>query len=190
MELSSRWRKDLTWRCFLAAAITIVVVQSAILICKGVGECYELKYGSLIFFEVSVGVILGQKGGLEGLVVALPICKGMEECYELTCLVPVIDAWPDPAWHPPLHICPLQQAYPAHYEQVWAVGILAIIVGYIACLFTSFNTWVCLVSGGGDGDADLCVGADVGFEKQVERAMSQGPRRWLLPVHILHDLGV
>lgn len=55
MELSSRWRKDLTWRCFLAAAITIVVVQSAILICNGVGECYELKYGSLIFFEVGVG---------------------------------------------------------------------------------------------------------------------------------------
>jgi hypothetical protein len=39
----------------------------------------------------------------------------------------------------------LQQQYPAHFEQVWAVGILAVIGGYVACLFTSFNTWICLV---------------------------------------------
>jgi hypothetical protein len=52
MEISTRWRKDLTWRCFLAAAITVVVVRSAIQICSGYGACYELKYGSLIFFNV------------------------------------------------------------------------------------------------------------------------------------------
>ncbi|GAX84673.1 hypothetical protein CEUSTIGMA_g12094.t1 [Chlamydomonas eustigma] len=88
MEISTRWRKDLTTRCFLACAITIVVVQAAILICNGYGECYELKYGSLIFFN---------------------------------------------------------QQYPAHFEQIWAAAILAVIGGYVSCLFTSFNTWICLV---------------------------------------------
>ena len=38
-----------------------------------------------------------------------------------------------------------QQAYPAPYEQVWAFGLLAVVGGYVGALFTSFNTWVCLV---------------------------------------------
>ena len=38
-----------------------------------------------------------------------------------------------------------QQEYPARFEQVWAAAILAVIGGYVACLFTSFNTWVCIV---------------------------------------------
>ncbi len=34
---------------------------------------------------------------------------------------------------------------PTPYYQVWAVVILAGITGYLGSLFTSFNTWVCIV---------------------------------------------
>jgi chloride channel 7 len=39
----------------------------------------------------------------------------------------------------------VQQDYPSPYQQVWAVVILAFIGGYLGCLFTSFNTWICIV---------------------------------------------
>eukprot|EP00798_Chlamydomonas_sp_ICE-L_P020091 gene20092-26809_t len=80
MELATRWRKDLTIRCFLAAAITIVVVRLCVSACVKHHMCSQLKYGSLIWFQ-----------------------------------------------------------------QFWAVFLLAIIGGYLGCLFVSFNTWVCLV---------------------------------------------
>lgn len=31
------------------------------------------------------------------------------------------------------------------YEQIWAVILLAVVGGYLGCLFISFNTWVCVV---------------------------------------------
>lgn len=34
---------------------------------------------------------------------------------------------------------------PTPYQQVWAVCILAVLSGYLGSLFTSFNTWVCIV---------------------------------------------
>jgi H+/Cl- antiporter ClcA len=34
---------------------------------------------------------------------------------------------------------------PTPYQQLWAVMLLALITGYLGSLFTSFNTWVCLV---------------------------------------------
>lgn len=39
----------------------------------------------------------------------------------------------------------MQINFPTPYLQVWAIVLLAIIGGYLGCLFTSFNTWVCLV---------------------------------------------
>ena len=135
MEISTRWRKDLTTRCFLACAITIVVVRSAIIVCKGYGECYELKYGSLIFFDVRGEAgeegegMLGEGGGrLRSHLVAMTAPP----------LSPLVHPLPPPS-------PPVQQEYPAHFEQVWAAAILAVIGGYVACLFTSFNTWICLV---------------------------------------------
>ena len=82
------WRKELTWRCFLVSAITIVVVRVAVSACVSRGHCTFLQWGSLIWF---------------------------------------------------------QQAYPTPYEQVWAFVLLAVVGGYVGSLFTSFNTWVCLV---------------------------------------------
>lgn len=45
---------------------------------------------------------------------------------------------------PQMHLL-LQQDYPSPYQQVWAVVILAVFGGYVGCLFTSFNTWICIV---------------------------------------------
>jgi hypothetical protein len=44
---SCRWRKELTWRCFLVSAITIVVVKYSISICVSHGHCSYLQWGSL-----------------------------------------------------------------------------------------------------------------------------------------------
>lgn len=63
MEISTRWRQELTWRCFLAAAITVVVVRECLNICKlytpgnsGLSvdqqQCFFLKWGSLVAFNV------------------------------------------------------------------------------------------------------------------------------------------
>lgn len=54
MEMSTRWRQELTWRCFLACAITIVVVRTCVTTCVSHGQCANLKWGSLIWFQVSV----------------------------------------------------------------------------------------------------------------------------------------
>uniref|UniRef100_A0A383VTF4 Chloride channel protein n=1 Tax=Tetradesmus obliquus TaxID=3088 RepID=A0A383VTF4_TETOB len=88
MEMSTRWRKELTWRCFLVSAITIVVVKYSISICVSHGHCSYLQWGSLAWF---------------------------------------------------------QQAYPTPYGQTWAFVLLAVVGGWVASVFTSFNTWVCLV---------------------------------------------
>eukprot|EP00878_Enallax_costatus_P010897 GHUV01011381.1.p1 GENE.GHUV01011381.1~~GHUV01011381.1.p1 ORF type:complete len:670 (+),score=126.18 GHUV01011381.1:946-2955(+) len=88
MEMSTRWRKELTWRCFLVSAITIVVVRYSTTVCLSRGHCTNLGWGSLAWF---------------------------------------------------------QQAYPTPYGQTWAFVLLAIVGGYIASLFTAFNTWVCLL---------------------------------------------
>ncbi|KAL6760232.1 voltage gated chloride channel-domain-containing protein [Haematococcus lacustris] len=89
MEMSTRWRKELTWRAFMACAITVVVVRLLNTICVGHSMCSMLQWGSLIWFQMS--------------------------------------------------------SMPTPYQQVWAVVILAAITGYLGCLYTSFNTWVCLV---------------------------------------------
>ena len=52
MEMSTRWRKELTWRCFLACAVSIVVVRECVGKCIGLGHCSNLKWGSLIWFQV------------------------------------------------------------------------------------------------------------------------------------------
>lgn len=56
MEMSTRWGKEITWRCFLACAITIVVVREAVNICSIHGHCSALKWGSLIWFQVRTAV--------------------------------------------------------------------------------------------------------------------------------------
>lgn len=88
MEMSTRWRKELTWRCFLVCAISIVVVRYSVSECVRGGHCSYLSWGSLIWF---------------------------------------------------------QQTYPTPYGQVWAMAILAVVGGWLGSLFTSFNTWVCIV---------------------------------------------
>ncbi|KAG2483148.1 hypothetical protein HYH03_017993 [Edaphochlamys debaryana] len=88
MEMSTRWGKEIMWRCFLACAITIVVVREAVNICSGSGHCKQLRWGSLIWFKIT---------------------------------------------------------FPVPYSQVWAVILLAVVGGYLGCLYISFNTWVCVV---------------------------------------------
>ncbi|PNH00895.1 Chloride channel protein CLC-d [Tetrabaena socialis] len=88
MEMSTRWGKEITWRCFLACAITIVVVREAVNLCSTHGHCKSLQWGSLIWFQIK---------------------------------------------------------FPTPYEQVWAMILLAIVGGYLGCLYISFNTWVCVV---------------------------------------------
>lgn len=58
MEMSTRWRQELTWRCFLACAITIVVVRTCVTTCVSHGQCANLKWGSLIWFQVSPSFII------------------------------------------------------------------------------------------------------------------------------------
>ncbi|GIL88500.1 hypothetical protein Vretifemale_16473 [Volvox reticuliferus] len=88
MEMSTRWGKEIMWRCFLACAITIVVVREAINICSTHGHCKSLQWGSFIWFQLK---------------------------------------------------------FPTPYEQVWAIILLAVVGGYLGCLYISFNTWVCVV---------------------------------------------
>ncbi|GIL88475.1 hypothetical protein Vretimale_15336 [Volvox reticuliferus] len=88
MEMSTRWGKEIMWRCFLACAITIVVVREAVNICSTHGHCKSLQWGSLIWFQLK---------------------------------------------------------FPTPYEQVWAIILLAVVGGYLGCLYISFNTWVCVV---------------------------------------------
>lgn len=57
MEMATRWRKELTWRCFLACAISIVVVRLCVTNCVGHGHCSSLAYGSLIWFKVGAAEI-------------------------------------------------------------------------------------------------------------------------------------
>lgn len=55
MEMSTRWRKELTWRAFMACAITVVVIRLLNKSMCGHGlydVCKYLKYSSLITFEV------------------------------------------------------------------------------------------------------------------------------------------
>ncbi|GBF95490.1 chloride channel CLC-c [Raphidocelis subcapitata] len=51
MEMSTRWRKELTWRCFLVSAITIVVVRYLVSTCVAHGHCAYLQWGSLAWFQ-------------------------------------------------------------------------------------------------------------------------------------------
>jgi hypothetical protein len=48
-----RWSKQLTWRCFLAAAVTIVVVRFSVEKCVDHGHCKYLSWASLIWFQQS-----------------------------------------------------------------------------------------------------------------------------------------
>jgi chloride channel 7 len=50
MEMSTRWRKELTWRCFLVSAISICVVRYMVTSCVSHGHCTYLQWGSLIWF--------------------------------------------------------------------------------------------------------------------------------------------
>jgi chloride channel 7 len=53
MEMSTRWRKELTWRAFLACAITVVVVRLLNGACVQHNHCSILQWGSLIWFQAS-----------------------------------------------------------------------------------------------------------------------------------------
>jgi hypothetical protein len=48
-----RWSKQLTWRCFLAAAVTILVVRFSVDKCLDHGHCQYLSWASLIWFQQS-----------------------------------------------------------------------------------------------------------------------------------------
>ena len=50
MELATRWRKDLTWRCFLAAAITIVVVGG----CLVEGRQFQVAVEGIVWADATV----------------------------------------------------------------------------------------------------------------------------------------
>lgn len=52
MEMATRWSKELTYKTFLAVAITILVVREAVTVCGIHGHCQSLKWGSLIWFKV------------------------------------------------------------------------------------------------------------------------------------------
>ena len=45
------WRKELTWRCFLVSAVTIVVVRYLVASCVARGRCAYLQWGSLAWFQ-------------------------------------------------------------------------------------------------------------------------------------------
>lgn len=62
MEMSTRWRKELTWRCFLVSAITIVVVRWSISTCVAHGHCAYLRWGSLAWFSQAYPSPYGQVG--------------------------------------------------------------------------------------------------------------------------------
>jgi chloride channel 7 len=53
MEISTRWSKELTWRCFLAAAVAVLVVRGLVAACAGRGLCSQLRWGSLAFMNAS-----------------------------------------------------------------------------------------------------------------------------------------
>jgi hypothetical protein len=48
-----RWSKQLTWRCFLAAAVCIVVVRFSVEKCVEHGHCSYLSWASLIGFNLT-----------------------------------------------------------------------------------------------------------------------------------------
>jgi hypothetical protein len=54
------WRKELTWRCFLVAAITIVVVRYLVATCVSRGHCAYLAWGSLAWFQQDYPAPYGQ----------------------------------------------------------------------------------------------------------------------------------
>lgn len=51
MEMSTRWRKELTWRSFMACAITILVIRLLNMVCIDHNMCSMLQWGSLIWFK-------------------------------------------------------------------------------------------------------------------------------------------
>lgn len=55
-----RWRKELTWRCFLVSAITIVVVRYSTTVCLSHGHCTNLGWGSLAWFQQAYPTPYGQ----------------------------------------------------------------------------------------------------------------------------------
>ena len=78
MELSTRWRAELSWRCLFTSAVTATVVKTGVSIfsreCPH-GSCGFLTYGSLVFFNVDfptpfgqtlLMVVLGLLGGMMG----------------------------------------------------------------------------------------------------------------------------
>jgi chloride channel 7 len=52
MEMSTRWRQELTWRAFMACAITVMVVRLLNMICLQHHMCDMLQWGSLIWYQV------------------------------------------------------------------------------------------------------------------------------------------
>jgi chloride channel 7 len=56
METSTRWSKELTWRCFLATAVAVLVVRALVAACAGRGLCSQLRWGSLAYMDASYPV--------------------------------------------------------------------------------------------------------------------------------------
>lgn len=80
LEMSTRWRTELTWRCLFACAVTAWVVRSLTALCKTFGHCGFLNWGSLLFFKVTFDTPYSQLP----MVVVLGICGGFLGCMFTT----------------------------------------------------------------------------------------------------------
>lgn len=80
LEMSTRWRTELTWRCLFACAVTAWVVRSMTALCNRFGDCGFLNWGSLLFFKVTFDSPYSQVP----LVVVLGICGGFLGCMFTT----------------------------------------------------------------------------------------------------------
>jgi len=53
MEVSTRWSKELTWRCFLAAAVSVLAVRASVAACAARGLCGQLRWSSLAYLDAA-----------------------------------------------------------------------------------------------------------------------------------------
>jgi hypothetical protein len=90
---TQRWRKELTWRCFLVSAITIVVVRYLVSTCVAHGRCAYLQWGSLAWFNQAYPSPYAQVGGFCCLAAMHVRRLGLREGCQRAGCVPLVCAW-------------------------------------------------------------------------------------------------